>query len=1238
MDPTTNLINPNSNPPGTLVTMNPQDYIPRTTDPTVPIPPGLVHSTIEQSITTTHAIIGPEISSDNFTDDDAGLAQFQAYCRIQQLLSHGFNLDHSGLDRDDWLTLVTNLLADITNSIRTTHSQLPPEELFTDIDEAYHLITTAKHAASSLSSFFTTRFSDPSNTTMCMRCLEECNIPITHDHLDAVLMSCDQNIRAAHSTIINEAIRNMHTNIQQWADERTFQIQNKLIEGVVNGSIDQKIFDEDARIQAWINSHVEFIQERLKANISHSATSEYQPLAAWAIEAADVAYARATESATKSAEEAAQKYYNAEHTRLLDIAKANIAEDLKQNITAAELEAENELAAFKHRLKIETEQKKDNATKAANAAVKKVTRMHPHAPPVSTTASQRSRANSVASGRPSRTPSRASSPERRTERSITPRASPAVMSSQALTEPLTDISVGPPSNSFEEAMLHVPEPSSVATSIVAPIAQTNTAPIPDQFTFFLNQITSQLSDISSKFDGFESRLTAVEQPRWTPSEAQPYFASLASAKDDYDYTGMTIDDAPDDIPDDNSDYEPPPAKYNADEDLQDFCEAIYCSHYKIKPKQLPKEHQEILALEFETSFRQWLHDHPEFSSYTSIPVESLNAFFIWRLGFLNRMANTEGEDQHIWIRRRDTVRATEATVSMEPTKSGPGLSGTTSLSGGVTNPPPGKTGVARAERGNTTRNSRSSPPAHATDGWITMGKGGKVQSFASIAAKATPTPPRTSPSPRSSPPQTNLPPRFDATLSRAQVEAMTKTQIVSLLGIRFQVTPRSRQMAKSAAVNLFLSHQSKANPVDLTSPTPSPPSQSTAAPTSRTPPRARPANQSARLNTEFTVLAHPDEVATRAKKLDPAEIVRTLRTAINQAHGGGAAQVTLLSGRWSSRLAHNFVLTFAGKPTNDQVYRYRSILTSPFGTGARIVPQEGYTKVVVHSVPVERDADGNVASSMTLIKELTRNPACEGLTLINPPQWFHRSIPTEKRHASITFAFVDTDGSRLTQLIKNPPSLFGGPTTVEKFTALPILRGCDRCHALDHSIARCSVRKGTIICPLCGGAHKARDHATRCAGAPHDGSLTCTCKPFCINCKRAGKAGNGHTALSTSCPLRKLYRTANVRSGDSSEEETPVIARMVEDPVPSSQPTADGIESFPPLPSKSSTPARVDDTPPPSAPTMKVVPNIAEWARTKGVSPEEVFNSSQLQAEYSNFVVDVVSGRLPIHVTPTPSL
>jgi hypothetical protein len=101
------------------------------------------------------------------------------------------------------------------------------------------------------------------------------------------------------------------------------------------------------------------------------------------------------------------------------------------------------------------------------------------------------------------------------------------------------------------------------------------------------------------------------------------------------------------------------------------------------------------------------------------------------------------------------------------------------------------------------------------------------------------------------------------------------------------------------------------------------------------------------------ILTHLDEVMTYAKKLELAEIVRTLHTTINQAHGGGPAQITLLLGQWSLCLSHNFVLTFAGKPTNDQVYKYHAILTSPFGSVARIVPQEGFTKIVIHSIPVE---------------------------------------------------------------------------------------------------------------------------------------------------------------------------------------------------------------------------------------------------------------------------------------------
>ena len=602
------------------------------------------------------------------------------------------------------------------------------------------------------------------------------------------------------------------------------------------------------------------------------------------------------------------------------------------------------------------------------------------------------------------------------------------------------------------------------------------------------------------------------------------------------------------------------------------------------------------------------------------------------------MADAEGEDKAIWTRRRDNVRAAAEKDALTLAKSGRGLTGTSSFSRGVHNPPSVNPEVVTAGHGNMTRSSRSPPSVcpESPNGWFTMGKGGKVQSFAKIASQAPSSRPASSSPPQSSPPQASLPPRANSELSRLQVEAMTKAQIVSLLHSRYQVTATMTRASKASVVNTFLSHQSRANPVILVSPTPSP--QQTPAAATRAPPRARPANQAARLNTEFTVLAHPAEVATRAKKLDLAELVRTICTAINQAHGGGTAQVTLLSGHWSSRLNHNFVLTFAGKLTNDMVYRYRSILTAPFGTGARLIPQDSFTKVVIHSVPVERDSEGKPASTTSLIDELKRNPVCEGLTFINPPRWFSPMIPSDKRHSSITVAFIDTDGSRLQQLICDPPSLSGAVTRVEKYNALPILCGCDRCHALDHSVAKCSICKGAIICPLCGDPHRARDHHVKCKGAPHNASLTCTCPPKCINCIRAGKSGKGHTALSTSCPLRKLYKTANTRTGDSSEEERPVIARMVKDPVPSSQPMADGVDAFPPLPSHPSptpAPARVDSTPPPDTSSrLAVIPDAATWAANNNISERDFVSDPIHLAAYSTFVTNIMKGRIPIEHTP----
>ena len=98
---------------------------------------------------------------------------------------------------------------------------------------------------------------------------------------------------------------------------------------------------------------------------------------------------------------------------------------------------------------------------------------------------------------------------------------------------------------------------------------------------------------------------------------------------------------------------------------------------------------------------------------------------------------------------------------------------------------------------------------------------------------------------------------------------------------------------------------------------------------------------------------------------------------------------------------------------------------------------------------------------------------------------------------------------------------------------------------------------------------------------------------------------------------------------------------MVDDPVPSSQPTADGIEAFPSLPSRPSTtpsPARVDDTPPPDAPSkLAVIPDAATWAASNNISEIDFVSDPTHLAAYSAFVTNIMKGRIPIDLNPSPS-
>ena len=280
------------------------------------------------------------------------------------------------------------------------------------------------------------------------------------------------------------------------------------------------------------------------------------------------------------------------------------------------------------------------------------------------------------------------------------------------------------------------------------------------------------------------------------------------------------------------------------------------------------------------------------------------------------------------------------------------------------------------------------------------------------------------------------------------------------------------------------------------------------------------------------------------------------------------------------------------------------VLCSPFGPGATILPQRGYTRISINFVPILFDADGNRPSSDTLSNEINSNATFNGVTCVSPPKWLRANFTDGQTHSSVVLSFLDPDGSHLRRITKNPVFMFGAACEAKLFNSLPVIRQCDRCHRLGHSTERCRLPPTVTVCALCGGRHAARNHPAFCKTRSSHTNLDCNCPVTCTNCIAARLPGKGHMSRDITCPLRKKYRRDTNQTGASSEEE--LDRHMVVDkPVPptdvrSSQPTDDEEVVF--------RPARVDDSPLPAPSTSlsagaETAALLAKWS---GISLDDI--------------------------------
>jgi len=797
---------------------------------------------------------------------------------------------------------------------------------------------------------------------------------------------------------------------------------------------------------------------------------------------------------------------------------------------------------------------------------------------------------------------------------MTPRASPVcdLPPTRANTEqptltlraPPMDVSVGPPSNSFETAMMHVDTTTLTAfeypraPSAFEPQGPPNTltaapAPTQSQSSFsssidpntsvieslirgmsekFLAQLQESSFAAQSQFSELSQRLQKLEQP------PAPYSPSTLATNWHPPTSGppATANNAPaQDVPNDDiptwyySDLDTNMADTLEPSGLDKYLRDLYFHRLYLPPSHIPTAFQRDYLLTLPGLFQTFcnrfhISPHRHLSEFDILPF--------WE--FVDEYKDVESQG-------RDPLCAVSDALCGGPTGSpdqperpiphplcpDPSLPTTSirlfpprapSLPPIATLNPPSASHCAPVSdhaRGRArpsvahenaapatnvapTTTIPSAPPPNAP--WNVMGKGGgKPRSFAAAAA-----PRRTSPA-VISPIQTAPRP---GDLTHSQLQQMSRDQLLRAYETRFRLTVTSRNVSKLALQQAYKRALESEAAISTAPVKPAKPA------TQR--PRARPIS-----TTEFTITRDPSTRAIHGPQGDPAAIVRSLQTSIRQAFPGGPPPFTLLGGRWSSQLSSNFVLTFSGQPSNDNIKRYSAVLCSPFGSDATILPQRGYTRVSINFVPITYDDQGNRPSTDVLSREIEANQAFNGAVIVSPPKWLRASFSDSQTHSSVIISFLDPDGSRLARVTKNPIFMFGAPCEAKLFNSLPLIRQCDRCHRLGHSTGYCRMSPNVIICSICGGRHASRDHAGYCKGRATHSTLECNCPPTCINCVAAKLPGKGHLARAVSCPLRKKFRRETNRTGASSEEE--LDRPMVVDPplphtdVPSSQPTDD---------------------------------------------------------------------------------
>jgi hypothetical protein len=265
---------------------------------------------------------------------------------------------------------------------------------------------------------------------------------------------------------------------------------------------------------------------------------------------------------------------------------------------------------------------------------------------------------------------------------------------------------------------------------------------------------------------------------------------------------------------------------------------------------------------------------------------------------------------------------------------------------------------------------------------------------------------------------------------------------------------------------------------------------------------------------EVTIIPGKGSPQEGEKCRDPLTITHQIQASLRMTK----SPLAILSGCWS--LSANFVLTFAGSVPYIDMLEEAQMLRQLF-PGSTLVPSSGLSKVMFNRVPTRDPETAGVYAEQQLLSEVLRNLACLELHYIMQPHWLRPPHSLVGQFSSISFTFLDPDGSITRTLMRSHLAMFGKAITPKRWQARPPILQCPCCHKLGHQGLHCPLPKDALCCHICGGNHWAADHTQKCSkAANHPTQDMCNCPLMCITCKEPG-----HTARDLVCPAQAAFKT-----------------------------------------------------------------------------------------------------------------